>query len=179
MRESPLGTIYLLKRAELAVRSCVEAALAEFDLTPTQFLMMFRLRDRHEVSAAELAREIGVRPQSIMEVLAPLERKRLIKREASREHRRILHTRLTPAGQKLFADALRVAARIESELLSNVSAEQVVPLQQALSNLWERAEKHELYRGPRRERAEQRIPTLAAVKRGRNGKGTARRARIS
>ncbi|HVY81289.1 MAG TPA: MarR family transcriptional regulator [Steroidobacteraceae bacterium] len=179
MRESPVGTLYLLKRAELAVRSCVEVALAELDLTPTQFLMMLRLRDRREVSAAELAREIGVRPQSILEILAPLERKRLIKREASREHRRILHTRLTAAGEKLFADALKVAARLESQLLANVRADQVVPLQEALSNLWECAEKHELYRGPRRVRAEQRIHVLAAAKPRRNGKGAARRARIS
>ena len=36
MYKRPVGTIYLLKRAELAVRSCiVEVALAEFaDLTP-------------------------------------------------------------------------------------------------------------------------------------------------
>jgi hypothetical protein len=61
MHESPAGTIYVLKRAELAVRSCVDA-LAEFALTPTQFLLLYRLRDVHEVSAAALARELGVRP---------------------------------------------------------------------------------------------------------------------
>ena len=46
MYKRPVGTIYLLKRAELAVRGCMEVVLAEFDLTPAQFLVLFRMRDR-------------------------------------------------------------------------------------------------------------------------------------
>jgi DNA-binding MarR family transcriptional regulator len=182
MRESPVGTIYLLKRAELAVRSCVEVALAEFALTPTQFLMLYRLRDLHEVSAAALAREIGVRPQSIIEILAPLERKRLVKREASPEHRRILHTRLTAAGEKLVADALQVAARIEAELLAGMSDEQIAPLQEVLGKLWQRAEQHELHRGATRtqEKADERATRQSRLHHGRRERhrsGNGRRVR--
>lgn len=36
MHKRPVGTVWLLKRAELAVRSCMDVALAEFDLTPAQ-----------------------------------------------------------------------------------------------------------------------------------------------
>ncbi len=71
MRSPPVGTIYLLKRAELAVRSCMEVALAEFGLTPAQFLMLYRLRDTTEPSGADIAREIGVRPQSIFQIVRP------------------------------------------------------------------------------------------------------------
>jgi len=177
MRETPVGTIYLLKRVELAVRSCMEVALAEFDLTPTQFLMLFRLRDRQEVSAAELAREIGVRPQSIIEIIGPLERKRLLRREASPEHRRILHTRVTAAGQKLLVDALRVAARIEAELLADVGDRELSTMQSALTKLWERAEKHELHPASIRARAEQLMRTQLAVSQPRRGRTLARRAR--
>ena len=147
MNANPVGTIYLLKRAELAVRSCIEVALSEFGLTPTQFLMLFRLYRRNRVSAAELAREIGVRPQSIIEVIRPLERRHLIKREPSPEHRRILHTRLTPAGEKLLLEGLEVAARIERELLAGLTSEELAGFSAALARLWERAEKHELYPG--------------------------------
>ncbi len=145
MRESPVGTIYLLKTVELAVRSCMEVALAELDLTPTQLLMLFRLRDRNPVSAADLAREIGVRPQSISEIIRPLERRRLLKREASPQHRRILYTQLTAAGQQLLREALQVAARIEAELLPDVDIAHIEMMQHALTKLWERAEKHELH----------------------------------
>src|SRR5258708_38029989 len=109
MYKRPVGTSYLLKRAELAVRGCMDVALAEFDLTPAQFLMLFRLRDHSELSGAALARDIGVRPQSIIGLIRPLERKGLLEREPSPEHQRVLHMRLTPAGKRLLADAMRVA----------------------------------------------------------------------
>jgi DNA-binding MarR family transcriptional regulator len=136
MHDSPVGTIYLLKRTELAVRGCVEVALAEFDLTPTQFLTLFRVRDANELSAAALARELGVRPQSMNEIIAPLERKKLLKREASREHQRILHMRLTSSGARLLAEALQAAARLEAELLADLDSNQLRVLQEALTRLW-------------------------------------------
>ena len=160
--------MYLLKRAELAVQ-LHGVALAEFDLTPTQFLMLFHLRERREVSAASLAREVGVRPQSVIEVLAPLERKRVSsKREASRTNRRILHTRLTAAGQKLLAGALRVAAGIETGLLSDLNDSQLRILQEALAHLWARAESHELHPGSIRARAQELMQTQLAVRQRRS-----------
>jgi DNA-binding MarR family transcriptional regulator len=181
MNRSSIGTVYLLKRAELAVRSCMEVALADFDLTPTQFLMLFRLRDSHEVSAAALAREVGVRPQSVVDTLAPLERKGLLKREASSRNRRILHTQLTPTGKKLLGDALRVAARIESELLTDLDGPQLLALQEALLRLWERAEKHELHPGMIRARAQEQMRAQLSVRQRRSlrapAQGATRRTR--
>jgi DNA-binding MarR family transcriptional regulator len=136
MHDSPVGTIYLLKRTELAVRSCVEVVLAEFDLTPTQFLTLFRVRDASELSAAALARELGVRPQSMNEIIASLEKKKLLRREASREHQRILHMRLTSSGARLLAEALQAAARLEAELLAELDGNQLRVLQDALTHLW-------------------------------------------
>jgi DNA-binding MarR family transcriptional regulator len=179
MRETSVGTIDLLKRVELAVRSCMAVALAQFDLTPTQFLMLFRLRDRHAASAAELAREIGVRPQPIIEIIGPLERKRLLRRAASPEHRRVLHARVTAAGHKLLTDALRVAARIEAELLANVDHRETSTMQSALSKLWERAEKHELHPASIRARAEALTRAELAMSQPRRGRNAARRVNAS
>jgi DNA-binding MarR family transcriptional regulator len=175
---SPVGTIYLLKRAELAVRSCMEVALAQYDLTPTQFHLLLHLRDRQEASAAALAREIGVRPQSIIEIIRPLERKRLLKREVSPRHRRVLHTRLTVAGRKLLTDALRVAARIEAELLASLDERRLGNLQEALASLWERAQSHALHPGSIRAKAEKLMRSQLAV-RQRRGLRAAGRERAS
>jgi hypothetical protein len=40
MTELPVSTVYLLKRAELAVRGCVEVALGGVDLTPSQYFIL-------------------------------------------------------------------------------------------------------------------------------------------
>jgi DNA-binding MarR family transcriptional regulator len=144
-RKNSVGVIYLLKRAELAVRSCAEVALAPFGLTPTQFLVLFRLRESEGISSAELARTIGVRPQSMGELIAPLEREGLIKRREAPEHRRILRITLTAAGVQLFARALRVAKELEEELLSSLTAQEVRHLRGGLTKLLISAQTHEMH----------------------------------
>ena len=155
MYKRPVGTIYLLKRAELAVRGCMEVALAEFDLTPAQFLVLFRMRDRTDFSAAALAREVGVRPQTLITLIAPLERRGILEREPSPAHRRVLHNRLTPAGKKLVASALRAAGQVEAELLASIDDKKLTILQEALTTIWEAAEAHELHPGAIRAKAEE------------------------
>jgi DNA-binding MarR family transcriptional regulator len=177
MYKRPVGTIYLLKRAELAVRGCVEVALTQFDLTPAQFLMLFRLRDHSELSGAALARDIGVRPQSIIGLIRPLERKGFIEREPSPAHRRILDMRLTPSGKKLLAEALRVAARVEGELLKDLDDKQLNALQDGLTKLWSRAESHDLHPGSIRARAEELMREHIALAQRRGGRAPARRSR--
>lgn len=139
MAKSPLGTVYLLKRAEVAVRSRVEVAMTKFDLTPAQFFALIRLKDASELSAAALAREIGVRPQSMLEIISPLERRGLLQREPSPEHQRTLHMRLTASGRKVLAQAIKVAAKLEAELLSPLSTRQLAVFQECLVTLRDKA----------------------------------------
>ncbi len=174
MYKRPVGTIYLLKRAELAVRGCMEVALAEFDLTPAQFLVLFRMHDRTDFSAAALAREVGVRPQTLITLIAPLERRGILEREPSPMHRRVLHNRLTPTGKKLLASALRVAGQVEGELLASIDVKKLTVLQEALTTLWERAEAHELHPGAIRAKAEE-IMRAHLLARRRGGRVRTRR----
>jgi DNA-binding MarR family transcriptional regulator len=179
MYKRPVGTIYLLKRAELAVRGCVEVALAQFDLTPAQFLLLYRLRDHSDLSGAALARDIGVRPQSIIGLIRPLERKAFIEREPSPAHRRVLHMRLTPTGKKLLSDALRVAARVEGDLLKDLDDKQLNALQDGLTKLWGRAASHDLHPVSIRARAQELMREHIAVTQRRGGRLAPRRSRAS
>jgi DNA-binding MarR family transcriptional regulator len=176
MYKRPVGTIYLLKRAELAVRSCMEVALAEFDLTPAQFLMLYRMREQGDWSAAALAREIGVRPQSLVTLIAPLERRGILEREPSPDHGRILHNRLTASGKKLLANALRVAGQIEGELLVNVDDKKLSLLQEVLVELWERAEGHERHPGAIRAKADEMVRAQLPLRRRGSRQGALRAA---
>ena len=150
MSDTPGSIVYLLKRTELAVRSCVEVALVEFDLTPNQFHMLLRLHQQDGMSAAQLARSLGVRPQSTGEIIAPLERKALIRREESPEHRRILRISLTAAGRQLLARASRVAMQLEEELLEDLNAIELKALRNGLGKLLASAQQHECHPEVRR-----------------------------
>jgi DNA-binding MarR family transcriptional regulator len=177
MYKRPVGTIYLLKRAELAVRSCLDVVLAEFDLTPAQFLMLYRLRDHAELSGAALARDIGVRPQSIIGLIRPLENKGILEREPSPDHQRVLHMRLTSAGKKLLADAIRVTGRIEAELLSDLEDKRVAALQDMLAGLWKRAESNALHPGSIRAKAQELMRAHIADSQRRGSRAVARSRR--
>jgi DNA-binding MarR family transcriptional regulator len=152
-KEQFLGTVYLLKRAELAVRSCVETALAPFRLTPTQFLLMLRLEEAGALSSAELARGAGVRPQSIVELIGSLERKGWIKRREAPEHRRILRITLSTTGRQVLAKVKTVASQLEKELLTEVRARNLKPLRAALTKLLANAESHDMHPGVMRSTA--------------------------
>jgi DNA-binding MarR family transcriptional regulator len=150
MSDAPQSFIYLLKHTELAVRGCVEVALEQFALTPNQFLMLLRLSHREGQCAAELARGIGVRPQSLTEIINPLEEKGLIAREESPEHRRILRISLTAAGRQLLARATRIGQQLERDLVTDLSADELAALLAALGKVLERAQEHECHPEVRR-----------------------------
>ena len=144
-KEDSLGTVYLLKRTELAVRGCVEVALAPFGLTPAQFLVLFLLKQSKGHSSADVARAIGVRPQSIVDLIGPLERDGLIRRREAPEHRRILQIALSAAGERLLARAIPVANQLEKSLLSNLTAPELIHVRQGLTKLLANAEAHDTH----------------------------------
>jgi len=150
MGDTPRSFIYLLKHCELAVRGCVEVALEQFEITPNQFLMLLRLSHKEGQSAAELARGIGVRPQSLTEIIAPLADKGFIAREESPQHRRILRISLTPAGRQMLARTTRVGQQLERELVADLSAEEHAVLCQGLGKVLKRAQEHECHPEVRR-----------------------------
>jgi DNA-binding MarR family transcriptional regulator len=157
-KSASVGTVDLLKRVELAVRGCAEAVLLPFELTPAQFLVLFRLKhSTTNVSSAELARAAGIRPQSVVDLIGPLEREGLIRRREAPEHRRILRITLTAAGERLFARALQAAAQLERQLMSTLNATELAGLRKGLEKLLANAEAHEFHPAVRRSAAAARM----------------------
>jgi DNA-binding MarR family transcriptional regulator len=142
MRGLESSTIYLLKRAELAVRGCVEVALSEVDLTPNQFFILVLVKYGAATSSAELARAMGVLPQSMTELIAPLEQRGAIARRPDPENNRILRIVLTAAGERLFARGARVGERLDRELFESFEESERERLNALFRNLIARAESH-------------------------------------
>jgi DNA-binding MarR family transcriptional regulator len=140
-----LGLVYLLKSTELAVRTCAEVALAPFGLTPSLFVVLFRLKHSEGVSSADLARVLGVRPQSIVDLIQPLEKARLIRRRQDPEHARILRIALTAKGERLLERVIPAARALEEELFSDLTSQQVEHLREGLTQLLAAAQAHECH----------------------------------
>lgn len=136
----PTNPIYLLKRAELAVRGCVETALAAVDLTPGQYLVLVLLRCGQASSSAELAREMGVKPQSMTDLIASLTRRGAIVRHPDPANNRILRIALTHTGERLYADATEAGRPMEQDLFAEFSERELFRLKEALARLTAKAE---------------------------------------
>lgn len=150
MKKLPVGMVFLLKRTELTVRACVEQQLVEFDITPVQFMVLNLLHHHEGTSAAQIARSIGVRPQSVNEIIGPLVRKGLICRRESPTHGRILETRLSASGRRLLKEALSAARDLETVLFASFGERTREQFRRNLERLRERAKQYQADAGARR-----------------------------
>jgi DNA-binding MarR family transcriptional regulator len=132
----------LLKRAELAVRGCVEKALSEVALTPSQYFVLFLVETGEATSSAELARATGVLPQSMTELISLLEKRGLIARTPDNVNSRILRIEVTSAGRELFEKGTEVAIRLERELFEEFDRREVEALNGLFGRLIASAERH-------------------------------------
>lgn len=88
---------------ELARRLATE--LDPLELTPVEFGVLVQLAAADGLSQADLARAVGVRPQSMTPLVTGLHERGLLDRGAERGRGRLSRLHLTPAGRGLLAEA--------------------------------------------------------------------------
>ncbi|WP_181802846.1 MarR family winged helix-turn-helix transcriptional regulator [Streptomyces shenzhenensis] len=123
---------YLVKRLELAVRAHLDHAIGEIGLTTPQYAALGALLMRPGTSSAELARMSFVSPQAMNEMVGILERKGLIRREASPLHRKKLLIFLTGYGEECLRQCETRADQVEGVLFAPLSTEERETLAQLL-----------------------------------------------
>ena len=115
-------TLYLIKRAETEVTSRMASALEKHGITPIQFAILYFVdNDKDDLSSAQLSRRFLMTPQSMNELVAVLEKKKLLKKSVDPAHRRILRISLTAKGRKLLEDCNTLMDAVEEELLQGLT----------------------------------------------------------
>ena len=133
-------TVYLVNEVNLAVRTRMERALKEHDLTVAQYSVMSLLTvppkdGREGISSAKIARARRVSPQSINDLIVGLETRGLVARLGDPDNRRDLLVSLTRIGfDKLKACDIAVD-KIERELFSDLDTTTHRQLRAVLSTL--------------------------------------------
>ena len=125
--------LYLIKRAELLVRTRLEEALSDLGVTAGQYAVLSLLALVPEASSAEISRYVGVAPQTMAETITYFEKQQLIHREQSSTHKRILKISLTQKGASLLKECDARASTTESELFSDLRLEDVERLRASLA----------------------------------------------
>lgn len=125
--EQGLRLIYAIGRYDTALRGELKRRLAPHDLTITEFTTVSILRARSGLSNAQLARRAFVTPQAMNQVMASLEEKGVVRRQASpgrdgHGHHRARGTRLTAKGTRLCRLCDRIVDEVETASFAGLSA---------------------------------------------------------
>lgn len=128
IKNDNLRVIYLIKRVELLVRTKLEANLHDLGVTAGQYAVLSLLALTPEASSAQLSRLVGVTPQTMAETITSFERQKLISREQSSTHKRILEISLTAKGMALLKECDVRARQAEAELFSEMGSEDIEKL---------------------------------------------------
>lgn len=117
----PIG--YLLKRVQHSLRLAMDEKLREYELSTPQYAALWALGREPGLSGAELARRCFVRPQTMSEILANLEGRKLVERKPHPVHRRVVEVRLTEAAVGLLGACEEDVRLIDERMLNGLSAQ--------------------------------------------------------
>lgn len=127
----------LIGRVRHVVLSALDEQMQPFGITGTQFVIMKHLGDDVAQTAADLSRLMHYDAGSMTRLLDRLEEKGWIRRERSKNDRRVVRLHVTSAGRGVFPRLLDSAARVIQHMLTGFSAAEVKDLRSFLNRMIE------------------------------------------
>ncbi len=135
MSEQSLSGQFVIKNALLASKLAKRAGnhLSMHGISLSEYLVMHHLQysPNKAVARIELAEHIGMSASGVTRLIAPMEKTGIIEKVANPRDARQSLVKLSPAGQRLYADASVSFEQITQELvggLSQAQQEKVVEL---------------------------------------------------
>lgn len=116
-----LKTWVVLARAYASVARAVEADIARYDLTTTEFGILEALHHKGPLLLGEIQRKVLVTSGGITYLVDRLVAKGLVRREPSPDDRRARYAVLTPAGKELIAGIFPGHAAFLARMISTLS----------------------------------------------------------
>ena len=127
--------LHILMHNGRLLQRAVDAELAPLGLHHGQGLILTNIFACGEVTQADLARRMDIRPATVSNMLKPLEEKKLIRRKTDPNTNRAQIVSLTSAGRQACEQVPVVWNRIETRLCKTVSTEERNGLFQGLENI--------------------------------------------
>src|SRR6516165_3838497 len=137
----------LLRDVQAGTRQALEESIREAGLTVSQANVLTELAYGKARSNAELARIHSVTPQTMIEILASLERRGLISRVTKPDGGRAMPAELTREGQSSVLTVHRAMRSVEDRLLSTLSEQDVSRLRRLLEHCLAALERNHLDEG--------------------------------
>ena len=111
---------YALRRAQLAVFQDFFDAFAEMDIKPAQYSVLTIIENNPGLPQGRVAEALGIQKTNFVLMIGGLERRGFVRREASKQDRRIYGLFLTLAGAKLMRKLHALAQKHEDRMMERI-----------------------------------------------------------
>ncbi len=132
--ESLLG--YNARRAFLVAGAKFSERMDRFDLKPADFSVLSLVLHNPGITSRQLCATLAIQPPNLVGLVGALERRGLVERHPHPRDGRAMGLHLTPAGEKLVADAERTVAELEAEAASALSPSELRTLLKLLQKVY-------------------------------------------
>lgn len=132
--ESLLG--YNARRAALAVIGVFLQRMAPFGLRPVDFSVLTLIAHNPGITSRQICAALDILPPNLVGMIKSLDKRGLIERRAHPSDRRAQGLHLSPDGKKLQKSAQATATRLESDVASRLSADELDTLKTLLRKVY-------------------------------------------
>jgi len=136
-------TIELQRKVNRVLRQQTPDAWMELNLTISQLKSLFFIANQGSTNFTKLASALGVTPSNVTGIVDRMVEQGLVSRQENPEDRRMLMLRVTDKGEAIIAGLRERRARHISEILAQLSLEELNSVFKGLSLLVQAAEARE------------------------------------
>lgn len=127
---------YNARRAALAVIGVFLQRMAPYDLRPVDFSVLTLIAHNPGITSRQLCTALDILPPNLVGLVKGLDARGLIERHAHPTDRRAQGLHLSPAGKKLQTSAQATATRLEMDVASRLSAQELETLKSLLRKVY-------------------------------------------
>ncbi|MDQ7742961.1 MarR family winged helix-turn-helix transcriptional regulator [Hydrogenophaga pseudoflava] len=133
--ESLLG--YNARRAALAVIGVFLQRMAPYGLRPVDFSVLTLIAHNPGITSRQICAALDILPPNLVGMIKSLDKRGLIERRPHPTDRRAQGLHLSPAGRKLQKDAQATATKLERDVASRLSAQELTTLKDLLRKVYQ------------------------------------------
>lgn len=126
---------YLIRRAHQVSVALFATGMVDFDLTPVQFAMLNALMDEPGEDQITLASKVAFDAATSGAVIARLENKGLLRRDADPQDKRRKLLSLTPAGEQMVAAMKTAVEQVQNNIMAPLAEGEAQELNRLLAKL--------------------------------------------
>ena len=132
--ESLLG--YNARRAALAVIGVFLQRMAPYGLRPVDFSVLTLIAHNPGITSRQICAALDILPPNLVGMIKSLDKRGLIERRTHPTDRRAQGLHLSPEGKKLQKSAQGTATKLESDVASRLSADELDTLKSLLRRVY-------------------------------------------